>query len=370
MANESFFNERSVNSEVKTKIVTEYFGRWSRVVLPWAKMRGKQIAYVDLYAGPGRYKDGSATTPIKILEIALKDPDLSENLVTLFNDKNVEFSKMLESEISNLVGITKLQNKPVVMAKPVDETFSKYFNQNKIIPTFSFIDPWGYKGLSLQIVRGVIKDWGCDSVLFFNYNRVQSAIVNSVVEERMVELFGERRLNELKKRIKGSNHQEEKQSMILEEFSQALKEQGVEYVLPFQFENLNRKVTHHLIFISKHFRGYDIMKHIMAKESSSKNGDVASFSYTVADETFPLLFSLQRRDLDLKKLLTGVFTGQSLTLQEVYEKHSVDRPFTEWDYRNKLLEMEKNKEVTVITTVDKPRRKGSLPKHCKIKFNI
>src|SRR5207248_10024637 len=38
--------------------------------------------------------------------------------------------------------------------------------------TFLFVDPFGYKGLSLQLVNSVIKDWGCDCVFFFNYNRI------------------------------------------------------------------------------------------------------------------------------------------------------------------------------------------------------
>jgi hypothetical protein len=43
---------------------------------------GKEWRYVDLVADPGRYKDGSASTLLMVLDAALKDPDLRSMLVT------------------------------------------------------------------------------------------------------------------------------------------------------------------------------------------------------------------------------------------------------------------------------------------------
>jgi three-Cys-motif partner protein len=60
----------------------------------------------------------------------------------------------------------------------IDDEAARYFNETKLIPSFSFIDPFGYKGLSLNIIKGVIKDWGCDCVFFFNYNRINAGIGN------------------------------------------------------------------------------------------------------------------------------------------------------------------------------------------------
>ncbi|MET4825158.1 three-Cys-motif partner protein [Bradyrhizobium ottawaense] len=73
-----FFDERSDQSEVKARIVQKYFYVWAKVIIPSAKLRDKKIAYIDLYAGPGRYKDGAASTPLMILEQAIKEPDLRD----------------------------------------------------------------------------------------------------------------------------------------------------------------------------------------------------------------------------------------------------------------------------------------------------
>ena len=78
-----FFDERSDQSEVKARIVQKYFYAWANVIMPTAKRSGNRIAYIDLYAGPGRYKDGSASTPLLVLQHAIEHPKMSQMLGSL-----------------------------------------------------------------------------------------------------------------------------------------------------------------------------------------------------------------------------------------------------------------------------------------------
>ena len=73
MTNNSFFNESTETSLVKAEIVAKYFWAWAKVIIPRAKKRKKNIAYIDLFSGPGRYQDGSKSTPLLILERAIAD---------------------------------------------------------------------------------------------------------------------------------------------------------------------------------------------------------------------------------------------------------------------------------------------------------
>jgi len=70
MAGSTFFDESTDQSQVKTAIVSKYFWAWAHVISPFAKKRGTRIAYIDLFTGPGRYKDGTKSTPLLILEQA------------------------------------------------------------------------------------------------------------------------------------------------------------------------------------------------------------------------------------------------------------------------------------------------------------
>ena len=186
MNTEKFFDERTDQSEVKARIVQKYFYAWANVIMPTAQRNGGRIAYIDLYAGPGRYKDGAASTPVLVLQHAIADPKLAAMLATLLNDSDGNNTSTLQTEIENLPGIGKLKFKPVVSCGEIDEEAEKYFNQAKLVPSFSFIDPFGYKGLSLKIIKGMIKDWGCDCVFFFNYNRINAGIGNPVVAGHMI----------------------------------------------------------------------------------------------------------------------------------------------------------------------------------------
>jgi hypothetical protein len=82
-------------------------------------------------------------------------------------------------------------------------------------------------------------------------------------------LFGPERANALRLALKGKMP-DMREALILEAMSQALKEMGGQFVLPFLFKSpTGVRTSHSLVFVTKHFKGYEIMKDIMAKESSS-----------------------------------------------------------------------------------------------------
>jgi len=90
MSGREFFNESSEQSKVKAAIVSKYFDAWAGVMIGAQNRYKKEnkIAYIDLFAGPGRYKDGTQSTPLLILEKAIQKPEIRDRLVTLFNDKD------------------------------------------------------------------------------------------------------------------------------------------------------------------------------------------------------------------------------------------------------------------------------------------
>jgi GMT-like protein len=222
----------------------------------------------------------------------------------------------------------------------IDDEAARYFNETKLIPSFSFIDPFGYKGLSLNIIKGVIKDWGCDCVFFFNYNRINAGLSNQAVEEHLDALFGKDRADDLRRRIKGHTPSQ-REALILEELASVIRALGGKYVLPFQFRNASgTRTSHYLVFVSKHPRGYKIMKDIMASESSTADEGVPSFAYCPADAATPLLFSLSRPLEALEGMLQSAFAGKSLTMSEVFERHHVDTPYVERNYKDALRRLE------------------------------
>lgn len=355
-----FFNETTQQSAIKANIISKYFWAWAKVIMATVKKSGGKIAYIDLFAGPGRYKDGAKSTPLLILEKAIEDTDMCQMLVTIFNDVDSNNTRSLETAINALPGIETLKYAPRVANREVGGEIVELFEQMRLVPTFFFVDPWGYKGLSLRLINSVLRNWGCDCVFFFNYNRINMGLGNDIVREHMDALFGEARANALRSRLSFLTG-EERELAIVEEICQALRETGQtgsvkRYVLPFCFRNnTGSRTSHHLIFVSKDFKGYEIMKEVMAGESSTVSQGVSSFQYCPADERQPLLFEMARPLDDLADLLLTEFAGKRLTMQDVYRQHSVDKPYTARNYKAVLRQMEANGSITADPPAAKRR---------------
>lgn len=148
----SFFAEQAEQSQVKTAIVTKYFSAWAQVMGGHLKTSvDKRIAYIDLFAGPGRYEDSTKSTPLLILENAIADPKLRDNLVTMFNDKDSENSSSLVSAIKALPGVATLAHQPNVYTEEVGDEIVKHFEQMNLVPTLFFVDPWGYQPVEKRL---------------------------------------------------------------------------------------------------------------------------------------------------------------------------------------------------------------------------
>ena len=367
MGTDSFFDESTEQSRIKATIVRDYFWAWAKVILPSVKRRRGKIAYIDLFAGKGRYKDGTKSTPMLVLESAIADPDMREHLVTLFNDVDKSNAAALSKEIDAIPGITRLKYKPQVAAEEVGDKVVSMFESKNLIPTFFFVDPWGYKGLSLGLINSVLKNWGCDCVFFFNYNRINMGLGNDLVEQHINMLFGQERADRLRERLAGlpSN---EREAAIVEELTEALRELGAEYVLPFCFKDENgSRTSHHLVFATKHPLGYRIMKEIMAKYSSEEHQGVASFEYCPASSLHPVLFELNRPLDDLEGILLDEFRGQTLTVEELYNRHNVGRPYTMKNYKSVLMNME-GKSLIKAEPPSSKRRKSTLGDNVRVTF--
>ena len=361
--NDDFFEEFREQSLIKAKIVRDYFWAWAKVIIGAQKRYGGEdrIAYIDLFSGPGRDKAGTESTPLLVIETAIADPEMRGRLVPIFNDRDSNNSRSLEEAIRSLPGVDRLKYDPLVMNADVGTEIVSMFDKMNFVPTLFFVDPWGYKGLTLQLIDSVLKDWGCDCIVFFNYNRINMGLPNQAVDTHMNALFGEKRADALRERLNGLDAAD-REIAIVEGIAEALKALGGKYVLPFTFKTeKGTRTSHHLIFVSKAFKGYEIMKEIMAKQSTASDQGVPSFCYNPADQRFPLLFELTRPLDDLLKMLLCDFAGNTFTVRQVYERHSVGKRYVLKNYKDALRQLEAAGKVEADPpAAERPLRKGEL----------
>lgn len=369
MTSDGFFCSPREQSIVKTRIVIKYFKSWARIMK--SRSRDGRLGYMDLFCGPGIFEDGTKSTPVEILELAIEDKSIGDKLVTIFNDKELEHIEALKSVIKSIPGIEQLKYAPNISCREVGEEIAKDIEGMDLIPCLTFIDPCGYKGLTLRLISSCTKDWGCDCILFFNTNRLRMAITNPKVETLIDDLFGKEAAEELRQTI-SRLPREEREPQIIEAFCESLIRSGSKYVLPFRFEAVQRERTsHHLIFATKNFTAYSIMKGIMYTESTEREEGIASFGYTPATKNQPRLFSLLSTLGNMKEELLEGYKGRTLTVKELYEEHSVGRPYILKNYQDVLRELEEENRITADPIASKRRLyagRVTFPEYVKVTF--
>lgn len=365
---EKFFDEQTEASKLKADIVSKYFSGWANVM---TSQETEKIAYLDLFSGPGRYEDGNLSTPLLVIEKTLThfNPGVCKKITLTFNDSDPENIEKLDKELANYPDIEKLKYKPATYNLEVDKDMVKEFENIAQVPTLSFIDPWGYKGLSLPLIRALVKDWGCDCIFFFNYRRINPGIENPALKKPISLLFTKDVLNDLREEIQGKEPRL-RERIILRNVEEVFKGWGMEFVLAFPFKDeRGTRTMHYLIFVTKHPLGYNIMKEIMGRASSCHPQGVPSFEYNpaAAKRAKWQLFEIEKPLDELKEMLLDDFAGMTVAMQEIFDKHHIGKRYVEKNYRKALLELENENKIKT-NRIQRKARKGTFPRNMVATF--
>jgi three-Cys-motif partner protein len=362
-----FTSPQRATSAIKTKIVVDYFKAWARILWGVVKTnKPARLRYVDLFAGPGKI-DGVNSTPLLIMEDVISKPELCECVEALLNDEDAGHIEQLRKNLKELPGYEKLKREPRLRSGPVDETVVEIFAKNNTVPSFSFIDPFGYSGLTLSLVQALVSGFGSDMVLFFSFDSINRALSNDLVKDHIDALFGPKRAERLRQVVKDMRP-DEREEVLIEAFIEAVTEDlEYEYVIPYVFEKEDKdRTSHYLIFISKRDLGFKIMKEIMYKESQDKAQGVAKFGSVrqVSAEKTPLLHLMNTPLSDFGRQLCADYASRSLSrkaLREDYDKFHPRNLFVDRNWRDVLSELETEGKITCVPPRnERPPRKGEV----------
>ena len=188
---EKFFDEQAEQSG-QDGDCRQYFESWARVIQGRWPAKQPKVAYIDLFAGPGRYKDGATLR----LSISSRWRSGTPSYATTWSRSSTTRTRRIRAHSSRNQFPSRHRDAAVQAAdrhrggRRGDRQAVRVAN---LVPSLMFVDPWGYKGLSLRLINSVLKDWACECVFFFNYNRINMGLGNQAVKAHMDALFGEGR---------------------------------------------------------------------------------------------------------------------------------------------------------------------------------
>lgn len=271
-----FFNVQEPHSKVKSEIVSKYFSSWIDIM----KSKGGKMTYLDLFSGRGYYKDGNKSTPLMIFDQIESKPEIHNNINIHFYEKETVLIDDLRIKVQKHSVYKKLAIEPVFNNITVtSETIKSLPNNDK---TLTFIDPCGYTDLSEELLLEVLNNWGSDCIFYFSTYGMRRNLTQDNQQDNFIKIFGKDEYLKLKKEIKKLKSGKQQDLLILSTLDKVLNKKDKIYSCGIRMDLKDKKLSnYYLIFISKHWRGFQIMKSIMGnpKYSICDSDGIPDFIY-------------------------------------------------------------------------------------------
>ena len=192
---------------------------------------------------------------------------------------------------------------------------------SKIAPTFAFLDPFGYSDIPMSLIDRLLKYDKCE--VFITY---MAAFIRRFLEggkdSALNECFGTAKW----KVCIDITDPTAKLNCIVSIYEEQLRNAGAKYVRSFGMIGKHNQIVYYLIYATKSIKGLEVMKGAMLKVDKSgsyKFSDITGNKQTsLGDFANELSWIPIAADSIFKK-----FSGQTVSIEQVYEYVIADTPF-------------------------------------------
>ena len=373
---DDFFKTQTPSSRIKASIVAEYFPRYCRILL---KSGQKEIRYMDLFAGPGIYQDGSHSTPLLIAKACADDETLRTKVNLIFND-NAYSDVLKENFLAHYPNGTftkdpRFGNKTVGEDPKIYDYLTRPAQKTNPTPTLLFFDPWGYKGVDTLALSKFLSHWGNEIFLFVNIKRINAAIVNDKFDDLMKALFPTS-IEDIRKDRKYKATAPERLTLIMDnlanEFKKAVGSSLYHCAFKFQEED-SHTTSHFIIHFTKHAKGYELVKQIYYDfdniGASLEKAGVYTFDAKKMDAAEGFNFGDTNVE-DLSAALEQKYKGRELSARKLFDEHQHTGDYCGSHYVKTFRDMVDKGKISVKFTDDIEHRYSAyLTPTCILKFN-
>lgn len=328
--------------------------------------RCESLTYLDLFSGRGEYKDGTPSTPLLILDSLkeLNSSSIFRKLQIYFCEHEKSLHAVLKNRVTTHEAFQLFTNEPKIEHTKVTGQILSEFMLGDC--TYTFVDPFGYRGVTLKLLSLVIKNWGSDCVFYLSVSGIRRNVRLAKQAPYLTSLFGQEGFETLRNHVEKKLKTPPFHKLVIEKMTEALNKRQKTYVLPFEVEFSSKKgVSYYLVFLTKHHLGFKIMKDVMAAQSQT---DIDGLPYYRFREASQVELPLYRRMDQLKADIMNDFGGQSMQADSFFvECHKKSYLAPEKLIRKALVELEF--EAKLAVPVDgKARLTGTFGKDRVINF--
>lgn len=351
-------------TEAKHEILRRYLGGW------FGKMGHSlsRAVFFDAFAGPGEYADGSPGSPLIALDVLRHHRVVNTpcEFVLLFNEKDAARFEHLRNRLELEAATNPLpSNVKVILENSDFSTLSNNLStslanaKQRLAPTFAFLDPFGYTGLTMAALQSLFSWDKMDLLIYLDTNSLNRFATSGQVDAQFSDLFGSTEFRNAPPR--GDSR---RLPFLVDLYARQLKEQcNFRYTQTFQMRNSRGLPSYCLVYATGHPAGLELIKDAMWK--IAPDGSFAFDARLAGQDQLPMGDGVAEAVADS---LMAAFSGKSVPVLTLESFVVGETPFLKSHLRKGLRILEGRTQITVSRSAA-TRRGGSYPDDATVSFS-
>ncbi len=229
--------------------------------------------------------------------------------------------------------------------------YQQYVRNGRLMPTFAFIDPFGWKGNPFALIKKILANPSCEAFVNFMYEEINRFLSHRDQVENFTTLFG---CEDWKDCVALTEPDLRNRCLHDLYVRQLHKEAGAKHVRSFEMSNDLDITDYYLFYATNHKLGLQKMKEAMWKIDESGE-------FHFSDRTDPnqfVLFEKVANTAVLRAQMLGKFSGKVVAVAEIEEFVVVETAFRETHYKRQVLKvLEEEGKTKAVDSVPE----GQLP---------
>lgn len=350
------------HTQAKLQILRAYLQAWFPIL---SQGKEPRVAYIDGFAGPGRYSGGEEGSPIIAIKAVLGQPLLSgANIDFHFIEADPEVATHLRAELETLG--PQLRGRPRLRVSVHEGEFAAVFpelrkslgTRSEIVPTFALIDPFGWTGVPFEIVTDLLSRPKTEVLFNFMHEEINRFLGHKDQPKNFDDLFGTPAWRDL---LPLAGHA---RTRALHDLYRAQLLNHARHVRSFTMVNQSRRIDYFLFFATQNLRGLERMKEAMWKVDPL--GD-----FCFSDATDPNTLTLFGDEPNLSALESYLIrlASEALTpVETLYQRTLTETAFLKKHARQVLKALEHTDRLQIRS--EGQRRRHTFPEERGITVRI
>jgi three-Cys-motif partner protein len=350
------------HTQAKHQILSDYLAAW----IPILASQARDLIFIDGFAGPGTYEDGSKGSPLLMLDAYARREDRRRLGVTahfFFIEQHAGRAAALQEQVDKRKKVGDIEVK--VIPGDYDKQFPALIDRLRhrwprdLPPIFAFIDPFGAQDRQ-EVTGKLLSLPRCEALIFVPLGFFARFIREADVESTLDALFGTqewrlaRKFDDLDSRLR-----------VLVDLFRAQLARSAKWSRAIEIVPRDRNNTHFLFFGTSNRKGLAKMKEAMWK-LDPVSGQRFQDSSNVDS---PVLFEPEPNVAPLLRALRECFGDRPFTIEEAEDFTLFDTPFRDDAHLKRLTLAPAERDGKLEPVDPKPQRRScSYPKGTRMRF--